>query len=124
MKLAYSNWHKELVHDDSIRSELNSITGGELEFSNTPYIKHRNQNFERDDYRPNNGGGRWQQNFGGRSNNNRNAQGGQRNGGRPNNNNRNGQSSQGGQGGQGGQRSGPNNGGRPDSRGGQFKKRY
>jgi hypothetical protein len=117
MKLAYSNWHKELVHDDSIRSELNSITGGELEFSNTPYIKHRNQNFERDDYRPNNGGGRWQQNFGGRSNNNRNAQGGQRNGGRPNNN-RNGQGSQ------GGQRSGPNNGGRPDSRGGQFKKRY
>ena len=119
MKLAYSNWHKELVHDDSIRSELNSITGGELEFSNTPYIKHRNQNFERDDYRPNNGGGRWQQNFGGRSNNNRNAQGSQRNGGRPNNNNnRNGQSSQ------GGQRSGTNNGGRPDSRGGQFKKRY
>lgn len=120
MKLAYSNWHKELVHDDSIRSELNSITGGELEFSNTPYIKHRNQNFERDDYRPNNGG-RWQQNFGGRSNNNRNAQGGQRsggnNGGRPNNN-RNVQQ------GQGGQRSGGNNSGRPDSRGGQFKKRY
>jgi hypothetical protein len=120
MKLAYSNWHKELVHDDSIRSELNSITGGELEFSNTPYIKHRNQNFERDDYRPNNGG-RWQQNFNGRSNNNRNAQGGQRsggnNGGRPNNN-RNIQQ------GQGGQRSGGNNGGRPDSRGGQFKKRY
>lgn len=120
MKLAYSNWHKELVHDDSIRSELNSITGGELEFSNTPYIKHRNQNFERDDYRPNNGG-RWQQNFNGRSNNNRNAQGGQRsggnNGGRPNNN-RNSQQ------GQGGQRSGGNNGGRPDSRSGQFKKRY
>jgi hypothetical protein len=117
MKLAYSNWHKELVHDDSIRSELNSITGGELEFSNTPYIKHRNQPFERDDYRPNNG--RWQQNFNGRPNN-RNAQGGQRssggNGGRPNNN-RNAP--------QGGQRSGGNNaGGRPDPRGGQFKKRY
>ena len=51
MKLSYSNWHKELVHDDAIRGELNKITGGELEFSNTPYIKHRNQNFERDDYR-------------------------------------------------------------------------
>lgn len=116
MKLAYSNWHKELVHDDSIRSELNSITGGELEFSNTPYIKHRNQPFERDDYRPNNGG-RWQQNFGGRSNNNR-SQGGGRNGGNNNgrsNNNRNTQQ------GQGGGRSGGNNGGRP---GGQFKKRY
>jgi hypothetical protein len=77
MKLAYSNWHKELVQDDAIRSELNAITGGELEFSNTPYIKHRNQNFEREDYRP--GGGRWQNNRnrpnaggGGRNNNNRN----------------------------------------------------
>jgi len=30
MKLAYSNWHKELVHDDAIRSELDNITGGEL----------------------------------------------------------------------------------------------
>ncbi len=69
MKLAYSNWHKELVHDDTIRVELNSITGGELEFSNTPYIKHRNQNFERDDYaRTNNR----RQNFGGRDNRNRN----------------------------------------------------
>src|SRR6478672_6871322 len=68
MKLAYSNWHKELVHDDAIRSELNNITGGELEFSNTPFIKHRNQNFERDDYRSSGGGRR--QNFGGRNNNN------------------------------------------------------
>jgi hypothetical protein len=41
MKLAYSNWHKELVHDDAIRGELDNITGGQLEFSNTPYIKHR-----------------------------------------------------------------------------------
>jgi hypothetical protein len=52
MKLSYSNWHKELVHDDAIRSELNNITKGELEFNNTPFIKHRAQNFERDDYRP------------------------------------------------------------------------
>lgn len=49
MKLSYSNWHKELVHDDAIRSELDAITGGELEFSNTPYIKHRNLP-ERSDY--------------------------------------------------------------------------
>jgi len=68
MKLAYSNWHKELVHDDAIRSELNNITGGELEFSNTPFIKHRNQNFERDDYRSNNG----RRSFGGRNPNQRN----------------------------------------------------
>ena len=68
MKLAYSNWHKELVHDDAIRSELDSITGGELEFSNTPFIKHRPPAFDRDDYRS--GGGR-RQNFGSRNGGNR-----------------------------------------------------
>ena len=98
MKLAYSNWHKELVHDDAIRSELNKITDGELEFSNTPYIKHRNQNFERDDYGSSRGGsnsgGRRYQNFGGRNNNNqrdnRNSGGNNRNGGGQGNRNNNG----------------------------------
>ncbi len=46
MKLAYSNWHKELVHDDGIRAELNIITNGQLEFDSTPFVKH---------YRPNEG---------------------------------------------------------------------
>jgi hypothetical protein len=99
MKLSYSNWHKELVHDETIRAELNTITGGELEFGSTPFIKHRNQNFERDDYGGRNNNRR--QNFGGRNNNNRNNNnrnnnnrngngGGHRNGGnQPNNNNRN-----------------------------------
>lgn len=32
MKLAYSNWHKESVHDDAIRAELNSISNGQLEY--------------------------------------------------------------------------------------------
>ncbi|GAC1531178.1 MAG: hypothetical protein NVS3B15_10490 [Sediminibacterium sp.] len=120
MKLTYSNWHKELVHDDAIRSELNSITGGELEFSNTPYIKHRNQNFERDDYNSGrSGGGRWQQNFGGR--NNRNAGG--RSDGR---NNAGGRNSSGGRSDGRNNTGGRNNsGGRSDGRsGGQFKKRY
>lgn len=78
MKLAYSNWHKELVHDDTIRAELNNITGGQLEFSNTPFIKHRNQNFERDDFPR--GGGRWQnkKNFGGRGGGRNNRPGGGR----------------------------------------------
>ena len=40
MKLAYSNWHKELVHDDGIRAELNIITNGQLEFDSTPFVKH------------------------------------------------------------------------------------
>ncbi len=39
MKLAYNNWHKETVHDDAIQSELTSITAGQLEFTNTPYVK-------------------------------------------------------------------------------------
>lgn len=116
MKLAYSNWHKELVHDDAIRSELNNITGGELEFSNTPYIKHRNQNFERDDYGNSGGrsGGRWQQNFGGRNNNNRNNRNNNNNnsGGRNNNRNNN----------NGGGRN--NNNRNNNNGGGQFKKRY
>lgn len=67
MKLTYSNWHKELVHDDGIQSELNSITNGELEFNNKPFVKHRTDNrTDRDDY--NTGGGRnqYRQNFGGR----------------------------------------------------------
>jgi len=98
MKLAYSNWHKELVQDDAIRSELNAITGGELEFSNTPYIKHRNQNFS-EDYRP--AGGRWQNN---RNNNNRGGRG------------------PGGPGGPGG--SGGNSGGGRNNNNRNFKKRY
>jgi hypothetical protein len=32
MKLAYSNWHKESVHDDAIKTELTTITDGKLEF--------------------------------------------------------------------------------------------
>jgi hypothetical protein len=39
MKLAYTNWHKETVHDDAIQSELTRITQGQLEFTNTPYVK-------------------------------------------------------------------------------------
>ncbi len=129
MKLAYSNWHKELVHDDSIRTELNSITGGQLEFTNTPYIKHRNQNFEREEYprSSSSGGGRWQQNFGSRSgggggrgnsgnpqrDNNRNTG---NSGGRNRDNNGNGNSNNSG--------NNRNSGGRPEGRGGQFKKRF
>ncbi len=82
MKLSYSNWHKELVHDDAIRSELSAMTKGELEFSNTPYIKHRVQNFERDDYRPTAKrvfSGRGNSNAGGNRTGNRNDNMGNRN---------------------------------------------
>ncbi len=53
MKLAYSTWHKELVHDDTIRQELTAITNGELEFTNTPFVRHRPAAFRDDDgYQP------------------------------------------------------------------------
>ncbi len=53
MKLAYANWHKETVHDDAIQSELNSITDGQLEFTNTPFVR----NFRPAETRERNGNG-------------------------------------------------------------------
>ena len=94
MKLAYSNWHKETVHDDAIQSELTNLTKGQLEFTNTPYVRavnhrmtegrdrdrggygdyrnKRNQKFQHQqrDNRDNRGGG------GGGRNDNRNNGGG------------------------------------------------
>lgn len=32
MKLAYANWHREPIHDDMIKAELNEITGGKLRY--------------------------------------------------------------------------------------------
>jgi uncharacterized membrane protein YgcG len=66
-KLTYSNWHKELVHDDNIQSELTAITHGELEFNTRPFVKHRTDNRSEDDYGTarNNG---YRKNFGGRNN--------------------------------------------------------
>ena len=106
MKLTYSNWHKELVHDDNIQNELNSITEGQLEFNNRPFVKHRTDNqADREDYRSS-GTGNYRKNFGQRNNNsgsgsrdnrgstNRGGTGGRDNRGgggdsRSNNNNRN-----------------------------------
>jgi len=83
MKLTYSNWHKELVHDDNIQTELASITQGELEFNNRPFIKHRVDN-SREEFAT--AGGKYRRNFGPR--NNRSNQGGSRDGGgRDNRNN-------------------------------------
>lgn len=81
MKLTYSNWHKELAHDDAIQNELSSITQGQLEFNNRPFVKHRNEVPDRDDY---GSGGRDRYKRGGYGRNN----GGNR-GGNNRNNNRN-----------------------------------
>ena len=111
MKLTYSNWHKELVHDDNIQSELSSITNGELEFNNRPFVKHRADN-RTDDYPSTGGRNNYRQNYGARDN-----RGGQ--GGRDNRGGQGGRDNRGGQGG------GRNNGG--DNRNNNnrnFKKRY
>lgn len=98
MKLTYSNWHKELVHDDNIQSELQSITEGQLEFNNRPFVKHRTDNRgDRDDYRTGGNNGNYRKNFGGNRGGQRDnrGQGGQRDnrgqggGQRDNRNNRN-----------------------------------
>jgi hypothetical protein len=65
MKLTYSNWHRELVHDDNIQTELSAITKGELEFNSRPFIKHRVENI-REEF---GGGGKYRKNFGSRSRN-------------------------------------------------------
>ncbi|MFN4316362.1 MAG: DUF4290 domain-containing protein [Chitinophagaceae bacterium] len=48
MKLAYNNWHKETVHDDAIQSEMGNITGGQLTFTNTPFVKAYRQQESRE----------------------------------------------------------------------------
>ena len=100
MKLTYSNWHKELVHDDNIQSELSSITNGELEFNNRPFVKHRTDNrTDMDDYGKRSGGSNnYRKNYGTRSNSGggrdnrgggRDNRGGRSGGDNRNNNNRN-----------------------------------
>ncbi len=67
MKLTYSNWHKELVHDDNIQTELSSITKGELEFNNKPFVKHRADNRPESDEYPA-ARNQYRKNFGARDN--------------------------------------------------------
>ncbi|MEO5990023.1 MAG: DUF4290 domain-containing protein, partial [Ferruginibacter sp.] len=85
MKLTYSNWHKELVHDDAIQNELKTITKGELEFNNKPFVKHRTDNrIETDDYPSKH---QYRKNFGSRDNRQSGGHGGRDN--RDNRDNRN-----------------------------------
>jgi hypothetical protein len=118
MKLTYSNWHKELVHDDNIQSELQTITDGQLEFNNRPFVKHRVDNRPDDDYRSNSGGG-YRKNFGQRNNNNggsnRNNNGNNGGGNRGNNNNGGNRNNNG---------NSNNGGGNNNNNNRNFKKRY
>ena len=83
MKLTYSNWHKELVHDDTIQAELSHITQGQLEFNNRPFVKHRTDNrADSEDY-PSAARGQYRKNFGTRDNRSGGMQGGRDNRNRP-----------------------------------------
>ena len=122
MKLTYSNWHKELVHDDNIQTELSTMTNGELEFNNRPFVKHRvDTRDDRDDYGKRSAGG-YRKNFSsGGSRDNRNAGGRDNRNAGPGRDNRS------------GSRDNSNRSGNSDNRGGNsdnrnnnrnFKKRY
>jgi hypothetical protein len=63
MKLAYSNWHREPVHDDMIRTELLELTKGQLVYEPGGYKVHfeqrgghRNNNRNMSNNRNNNNG--------------------------------------------------------------------
>lgn len=116
MKLTYSNWHKELMHDDAIQQELSNMTKGELEFNNRPFVKHRIDNRSTDDYATP-ARNQYRKNFGPRDN--RSASGGSRDNRNSNNMNRNGNTpGAGARDGSGGGRDNRNNNNR------NFKKRY
>lgn len=83
MKLAYTNWHKEPVHDDMIKNELAEITGGRLRYETGGYRVHFDN---RSTFKPrnnnNNGGSGNSRNYKGNNNNNNSggrAEGNQRN---------------------------------------------
>ncbi len=71
MKLAYNTWHKELIPDESIRSELNAITQGQLEFTNTPFVRAYRERDDRFMKRGGKGGGFQQRNRNGGGGKNR-----------------------------------------------------
>lgn len=81
MKLAYTNWHKEPVHDDMIRSELAELTNGELQYEQGGYRVYfdTRTNFKNN----NNNNNNRNRNNNNRNNNNNNNRGG---GGYGNNN--------------------------------------
>lgn len=90
MKLAYNNWHKEAVSDQAIQSELDTISGGKLTFSNTPAIRKEREEFKtasgRKAFVSRPGGNNNKNN----NNNNRNGKNNNRNNGNGNGNGNNG----------------------------------
>lgn len=84
MKLSYNNYHKENIHDETIRAELTAITKGQLDFTQTGYVKFYRGTSESNVRSNRNNNGR---NF--RNNNNRSNNGAQNSGARRNSNGNN-----------------------------------
>lgn len=108
MKLAYNNWHKEVVHDEMIQNEIDVLSGGELtynigdvriKFNNNPNRTRNtgtsnNRNNNRNNNNPNNPNNRNPNNRNNNRNNNPNnhaAGGSSANGNNWSNTNRNNQ---------------------------------
>lgn len=51
MKLAYNNWHHENIHDDGVRNELRSISGGKLDLNPSNFMRQRLPSFDHDEHR-------------------------------------------------------------------------
>jgi hypothetical protein len=76
MKLAYTNWHKEPVHDDMIKNELHELSGGQLNFETGGFKVHfdtrtnfkpKTNNSGNRHFKGNQGGGGGNRNYGGGS---------------------------------------------------------
>jgi len=90
MKLAYTNWHKEPVHDDMIKDELSEITKGELNYTAGGIKVRFDNNRQGNPQHKKNAGGN-NQNRNNNQGNKNNNQGNNRNNNNPqanNNNNR------------------------------------
>lgn len=87
MKLSYTNWHREVVSDQVLQTELDALSHGQLAFTNAPYIRK-----ELEDFKPSNGGRKSYSSKGGNNNRNNNNNMGRNNNRNTNNrggNNRN-----------------------------------
>lgn len=70
MKLAYTNWHREPVHDDMIKNELALLSNGQLQYETGGYKVHFDN---RSNFKQRNQGGGGNRNFkGGQNGGNRN----------------------------------------------------
>lgn len=76
MKLAYNNWHKEIVHEDAIKDEINFLSQGHLSYTagdvKVRFKNNRNNNNSNNNFHRKNKNSRNNNNNNNRNNNNNN----------------------------------------------------